>query len=663
MTSEARGQGEAECNLPGEGPSRITSISDPVVNETDGTATFDITCDCPTEVNSKVYWQLNDGTATAGSDYVDASGSIDTVVGGTGEEHYFVVATLIDDGDYEPVDETFELELIIGLVGEQASPSVGPPCFYIDDPIGEATIHSEDPENQPPTAVCQDVTVFLDGSGNGTLTAAEVDDGSSDPDDGPTSPLLLSIDLESFDCGDIGEHTVTLTVDDGLATDECTSTVTVVDEVDPVIMCPANATLDADDSCEATYSGPAATATDNCDPSPAISSSPLLPAMFSGVGDNMITYTATDAEGNSASCDQTVTVQDVTPPVITLNGDAEVTLECAIDDYTEEGATATDNCDPDVPVTVGGDTVDADSPGTYTVTYNASDDSGNDADEVERTVDVEDTIPPVINLFEASTGLWPPNHKYHSFTVDGLVESVDEACEEDLGIDDVVIAEATSDEPEEVPDGDGDGATFDDIVFPDCQSVDVRSERQGVSDGRVYGIVLQANDGFNIGESTFGVEVPHEKNGTAVDSGVSYTAPNCAPVAPARMVSLDEGDGQAEPLQEALAETPTARHAAGDAEGLHLATEETPDAFRLHANRPNPFNPETTIRFDVPQAAYVKLVVYDLLGRQVRVLVDGTRQAGTHEVQFDGGTLPSGQYLYRLDTPQGSFSGSMLLVK
>ena len=51
------------------------------------------------------------------------------------------------------------------------------------------------------------------------------------------------------------------------------------------------------------------------------------------------------------------------------------------------------------------------------------------------------------------------------------------------------------------------------------------------------------------------------------------------------------------------------------------------------------------------------------LGRQVRVLVDGTREAGTHEVVFDTSDLPSGTYLYRLETPQGSFVRTMLLMK
>ena len=90
---------------------------------------------------------------------------------------------------------------------------------------------------------------------------------------------------------------------------------------------------------------------------------------------------------------------------------------------------------------------------------------------------------------------------------------------------------------------------------------------------------------------------------------------------------------------------------------------EVPEAFVLEANYPNPFNPQTTIRFSVPESAQVKLAVYDVLGREVRVLVDGVREAGMHEVVFDASTLPSGTYLYRLETPQGSFVQTMQLVK
>ena len=98
----------------------------------------------------------------------------------------------------------------------------------------------------------------------------------------------------------------------------------------------------------------------------------------------------------------------------------------------------------------------------------------------------------------------------------------------------------------------------------------------------------------------------------------------------------------------------------------NVATEDAapvPAEFTVHQNYPNPFNPRTTIRYEVPQPDPVKLVVYDMLGRQVRVLVDGVVAAGIHEVRFDAGLLPSGVYGYRLDTPAGSFTRTMHLLR
>ena len=104
------------------------------------------------------------------------------------------------------------------------------------------------------------------------------------------------------------------------------------------------------------------------------------------------------------------------------------------------------------------------------------------------------------------------------------------------------------------------------------------------------------------------------------------------------------------------------KHGDGADEGA-AEVQEVPTEFALESNYPNPFNPQTTIRFSVPESAQVRLIVYDVLGRQVRVLVDGTREAGTHEVVFEAGNLPSGTYLYRLETPAGSFVQTMQLVK
>ncbi len=73
-----------------------------------------------------------------------------------------------------------------------------------------------------------------------------------------------------------------------------------------------------------------------------------------------------------------------------------------------------------------------------------------------------------------------------------------------------------------------------------------------------------------------------------------------------------------------------------------------PIRFVLKQNYPNPFNPNTTIRYEMPKSTEVRLSVYDLLGREVTVLVNERRDAGVHEVKFDGSNLASGVYFYQL---------------
>lgn len=88
-----------------------------------------------------------------------------------------------------------------------------------------------------------------------------------------------------------------------------------------------------------------------------------------------------------------------------------------------------------------------------------------------------------------------------------------------------------------------------------------------------------------------------------------------------------------------------------------------PGVFSLAQNYPNPFNPVTTITYHLPVEERVRLTVVDLLGREVATLVEGRQRSGTHRVEFAGGGLASGIYLYRLEA--GSFiqQKKMVLVK
>jgi len=249
-----------------------------------------------------------------------------------------------------------------------------------------------------PAVVTQDITIQLDDTGNASITAVQVDDGSSDA----CGIASIAVAPDAFTCANMGANTVTLTVTDvsgNVATG--TATVTVEDHIKPVITCPAGITLEANAGCSATYYRPSATATDNCDPDPAVTSDPPLPATFTGVGTYTITYTATDASGNiSDPCVQTVTVVDVLPPIITLNtpegtDDPDITLDCGISSYEELGATAIDSCDGPVDVTIDASDVDTSACGTYDVICGAIDAAGNEATEI-RVVTVQDTTAPQV---------------------------------------------------------------------------------------------------------------------------------------------------------------------------------------------------------------------------------------------------------------------------
>jgi hypothetical protein len=94
-----------------------------------------------------------------------------------------------------------------------------------------------------------------------------------------------------------------------------------------------------------------------------------------------------------------------------------------------------------------------------------------------------------------------------------------------------------------------------------------------------------------------------------------------------------------------------------------------PLSYGLDQNYPNPFNPSTVVSFQVPASSRVRMVVYDLLGREVAVLVDGIKPAGTHTAAWNAAGRASGVYFYRLEASPESGekrfvqSKKMLLVK
>ena len=100
-------------------------------------------------------------------------------------------------------------------------------------------------------------------------------------------------------------------------------------------------------------------------------------------------------------------------------------------------------------------------------------------------------------------------------------------------------------------------------------------------------------------------------------------------------------------------------------EALHIVQ---PKTFNLSANWPNPFNPETSLRYALPEAAQVKLEVYDMLGQKVRTLVNGLQNVGQYTVQWDarndlGHSVASGLYFYRIEAGNFVQTRKMTLLR
>jgi len=164
----------------------------------------------------------------------------------------------------------------------------------------------------------------------------------------------------------------------------------------------------------------------------------------------------------------------------------------------------------------------------------------------------------------------------------------------------VILESITSNEPDDAPGG-GDGDTTDDIQEAEFATDDreflLRAERSGQRDGRIYTITYTATDASgNSSSASATVTVLHDKG---------------------------KGKGRAK-----------------------LAL---PGTYALLQNTPNPFNPITEIRYQLPEASEVRIVIYDLLGREVRRLVDGNVEAGYRSAVWDAKEVASGIYLVRME--------------
>jgi Leucine-rich repeat (LRR) protein len=245
------------------------------------------------------------------------------------------------------------------------------------------------------------------------------------------------------------------------------------------------------------------------------------------------------------------------------------------------------------------------SAGSFEIKVRAKDIQGWEGDwSLPATVTINCPVP-VITVPDMPISLWPPNHKNVTIEVAQCVVSVTSVCG-DVSVDDIVVTRVTSDEEEDAQ-GNGDGATNADILIAEnCTSVELRKERAGTGNGRVYTIYLAVDDeAGNIGTATLEVQVPHHPGDPVVNDGVKY--------------EVFCGVGVGEKSQNEIAET----------------QQFLPEQYTLLQNYPNPFNPVTEITYMLPKPAAVNLTIYNSAGQLVRTLADGQQPAGVHRAIWD----------------------------
>ncbi|WP_410005864.1 M36 family metallopeptidase [Aequorivita nionensis] len=247
-------------------------------------------------------------------------------------------------------------------------------------------------DNVAPTAVCQNITVFLDATGNVSIAAADVDGGSADA----CGIATTSIDITDFTCADLGPNNVTLTVTDVNGnTSTCIAVVTVEDDIPPTIACPADITVNNDAGmCGAIVNFPVAVGFDNCSVTVSQTGGLASGSAFP-VGVSTVEFTATDGSGNTEVCSFTITVVDNEAPTMVCQN---ITIQ--LDEFGNASIIAADvdggsidNCGI-ASLSVSPSTFDCSDVGDNPVVLTVTDIHGN-SNTCTAIVTVEDVTPPL----------------------------------------------------------------------------------------------------------------------------------------------------------------------------------------------------------------------------------------------------------------------------
>ena len=258
--------------------------------------------------------------------------------------------------------------------------------------------------NTPPTITLNGTNPQIITLGNTYLESGAVSD---DIEDGPLTDQIVITGVSLINTNVVGTYTVQYSVTDSDSnTVSVNRTVEIVDTTPPQLSLTGNSIVSIE--VGTTYNELGATATDNYDDNNTITSNISISGSVNTatLGSYNVSYDVTDSSGNSApTLIRTINVVDTTIPVLNLLGSSPVSIELN-GVYTDDGATATDNYDDNATLTTQinlSGSVDNTVVGSYTLTYNVSDSSNNQAFPITRVVNVEDNIKPAITLLGNTT--------------------------------------------------------------------------------------------------------------------------------------------------------------------------------------------------------------------------------------------------------------------
>ncbi len=257
-----------------------------------------------------------------------------------------------------------------------------------------------------PVCILQDITVQVNDGSTTVITSAMLDNGSSDAC-GDDNDLIFVLSNDSFDCGDIGENTVDVTVTDlsGNSTN-CSATVTVVDNIAPIcILQDITINIDSDNNATINAADLDNGSFDDCG---SIVSFDVVPSSLScnDLGDNLVTVTVTDDSGNTTSCTTIVTVEDITQPIcmvqditVTLDQNGQTNITAA---DIDNGSTA--GCDGNVMLEITPTSFTCNDVGDNVVTFTVSDSNGTSS-SCTATVTVTDDQAPICILQDLTVNI------------------------------------------------------------------------------------------------------------------------------------------------------------------------------------------------------------------------------------------------------------------